>query len=98
MRLYLLPELRELLERCGFSVLEGFYFDNGNVYKGPKGLATGLIRSTAAQVPRLRSHIFMRAVAAAEPSATALRRTTESFRQFGLPLPRSIAASASALG
>jgi len=93
MRLYLLPELRELLARCGLSALEAFYFDNGNVYTGAKGAATGLIRCVAAGVPRLRSHVFVRAVAAAEPQSVALRRTADSFRQFGLPLPRSIASS-----
>ena len=96
MRLYLLAELRELLELCGLSTLEAFHFDNGNVYAGAKGVATRLVRATAAQVPSLRSHLFIRAVASGEQQPAALLRTAQSFGQFGLPVPRSIAASPSA--
>lgn len=91
MRLYLLPELRELLALCGFTAVEAFYFDNGNVYAGPKGAATGVIRAAASSVPRLRSHMFVRAVAAGTPQAGAVHRAAGSFRQFGLPVPVALA-------
>jgi len=94
MRLYLLSELDRLLELCGFSTLEAFYFDGGNVYAGPKGAAIAAVRTVASCVPRLRSHIFIRAVAGSEPQAAALQRAAASFRQFGLPVPRSVATSA----
>jgi len=90
MRLYLLPELRELLTLCGLTALEAFYFDNGNVYVGTKGAATGVIRASASCIPRLRSHMFIRAVADATPRPGALHRAAESFRQFGLPAPSTI--------
>ena len=95
MRLYLLPELRRLLELCGLSALEAYHYDNGVVYTGAKGAAVGLVRGAASRVPRLRSHIFVRATAAGAPDARALERTAESFRQFGLPAP---ARSASPCG
>ena len=96
MRLYLLPELRRLLELCGYVVEEGFYFDNGNTYVGSKGAAVGAIRRAAGCLPRLRSHMFVRAVKTTAPRPEAVERVAESFRQFGLPVPGSLAGAPSA--
>lgn len=98
MRLYLAEELRRLLELCGLRVSEASYFDNGNVYSGRKGVAIGAVRAIASGVPRLRSHIFVRAVAAGPPQPAATERVAASFRQFGLPLPLSIAGPAPPAG
>jgi SAM-dependent methyltransferase len=66
-RLYTLAELRALVERAGFEVLEACYFDNGNVYAGGRGLAMTALRRLAGRVPHLRSHVFVMARRTGDP-------------------------------
>lgn len=83
-RLYTLRELRELLRLTGFAVREGFYYDNGSVYRGWKGLGVALIRSTAGVLPHLRSHIFVVAEKIGEPTAEARKILDQTLANYNL--------------
>lgn len=83
-RLYTLRELTKLLHLAGFEVQEGFYFDYGSVYRGPKGWGIAAIRSTASIIPHLRSHIFIRAIKTGEPSETSMTYITETIKNYNL--------------
>jgi SAM-dependent methyltransferase len=83
-RLYTLGELTRLCELAGFAVEEGFYFDNGNVYAGAKGLAVSVARGLARAVPHLRSHIWLTARKRTSPSSDALSALRRSASVYGL--------------
>ncbi|MDP9315995.1 MAG: class I SAM-dependent methyltransferase [Chloroflexota bacterium] len=71
-RLYTLDEMKQLMQLAGFTVHEGYYFDNGNVYDGIKGFAMSVFRGMTSQIPHLQSHMFIAAWKTSEPTLKAL--------------------------
>lgn len=92
MRLYLLPELRELLALCELTALEALYFDKGTCTLGPRGWPP---MSSARPRPASSACAVTCSSARADgsPQPAALHRAAESFRQFGLPVPPGLAAA-----
>lgn len=83
-RLFLLPELIQLLTLCGFETVEGFYFDNSSVYTGMKGASLRAFRAITGIVPHWRSHQFITAVKTGEPSPVAIEAIDRSFVTHGM--------------
>lgn len=83
-RLYTLPEIRKILELCGFEVEEGFYFDNGSVYRGAKGTAMSALRRAAGMVPHMRSHLWVKARKIGDPTHDACERIQRTCELYGV--------------
>lgn len=83
-RLYTLNELVTLLRMTGFEPDEAFYFDNGNPYRGIKGIAVSAVRSLASVVPHMRSHIFLASIKKAEPTLESLTVLHNNLSAYGL--------------
>jgi SAM-dependent methyltransferase len=66
-RLYTRTEVENLVGRAGFEVIDARYFDNGNVYAGPKGLGIGALRALAGRLAHLRSHVLVVARRSRDP-------------------------------
>jgi SAM-dependent methyltransferase len=83
-RLFTRDELVNLFVLAGFAPEAAFYFDNGNVYAGPKGEAIKLVRRAAGMVPHFRSHVFITAKRTGEPHPRLLGHLRNLLHLTGL--------------
>jgi 2-polyprenyl-3-methyl-5-hydroxy-6-metoxy-1,4-benzoquinol methylase len=83
-RLYTLEELKSLLESAGFEVDLGFYFSNGDSYRGVKGMTLKTIKYIASSIPHMRSHIFIKAIKIQDPNPIVIENLNQVICNYDL--------------